>query len=92
MKFLTELLIACLDFFEAEAGALRRGVVRVGFSLVLLVVGGVMALGAVGFFTAAIYLQFASFVSPVVASLITGGILLVATLVLGGLARWLGSR
>jgi hypothetical protein len=79
---LADLVIALLELLEAEARALRSGSFRLGLSLVLLAVAGILALGGVGLVLRAVYLYLAILLSPPTATLITGLVTLAAA---GGL-------
>jgi hypothetical protein len=88
LRALAELIIACLELLEAEARALRSGSFRLGLSLALLGIAGILALGGVAIILWALYLYLAIALSPPTASLITG---MVTLLIAGGLV-WSARR
>ncbi len=87
MRMLVDLLLTALDLFEAEARALRRGVIRLGIALVLLGVCMVLLLAAFGLATWGVFLLFveagvgatgAAFLTALVALLLAAVPLLIA--------------
>jgi hypothetical protein len=88
MKAIADFIIAFFDLLEAEGRTLRRVVMRIGFSFVLLLVAALLFLAAAGFFLAGIYQYLTSqFTSPAAALLISLLSLLLA-LIFAGIAHW----
>ncbi|MBM4320151.1 MAG: hypothetical protein FJ125_09350 [Deltaproteobacteria bacterium] len=77
LRALVEYIIAGVDYFEAEARALRRGVMRLGLGLMLLLAAGLLLVGGIGLLAAGLYLLLAIYLPPYAAAGIDGAVVLV---------------
>lgn len=88
MRSLAELLITLLDLFEAEGRSLRRSVVRLTISMMVVAIAGLVLLGAIGFILAGVYLYFESLFGAAPAAFLAGA----ASLVVAGITVWGAKR
>lgn len=91
LRALVEYVIAAVEFFEAEARSLRRGIMRLGIGLMLLCVVGVLAVGGVSLLAAGLYLLLATYLPPAAAAAIDGAAVLILAWVLLSRAKTLAS-
>jgi hypothetical protein len=89
MKAIADFVIAFLDLLEAEGRTLKKAVMRVGTSILMLLVALMFLLAAVGFFLVGMYQYLISqFPSSPVAALALAGLSLLMALVITGIAHW----
>jgi len=81
LRALVELIIALVEFLEAEARALRAGTFRLGLSVVLLGVAGLLVVSGVGLMLRGLFLYVAIWLGEAPATLLVG---LVTLCVAGG--------
>jgi hypothetical protein len=84
----SDFLIALVELLEAEGRAAKRHVLRAGAGLGLLFAAIVLFLAGMGFLVAAAYVTLAGALSPSVALVICGAVVLV----LGGATTWIARR
>jgi ABC-type antimicrobial peptide transport system permease subunit len=87
MKAIADFIIAFLDLLEAEGRTLRRSVMRVGWSLLLMLIAAFLVLAAAGFFLAGIYQYLSSQFAPPVTALLLSFLSLLLALIIAGIAH-----
>jgi len=80
--------VAVADLLEAEGRALRRSTARLGGSLVLFALGGLLAAGGLCLCLWGLYQYLAVSLGGTAAALLTG----VTTVVIAGGLLWIGQR
>lgn len=80
--------MAVADLLEAEGRVLRRATARLGGTLVLAAVAGLIALGGLGLCLWGIYQYLTASLGNAAAALVTG----VASVVVAGGILWIGQR
>lgn len=85
---LSDFVIALLDLLEAEAKSARKGVFKLAVSLTLLSLAGLLALGALGLFVAALYLYLITIVSAALSAFLCG----LLVIVIAGVFVWNARR
>lgn len=88
LRALSDYVIAMLELLEAEAKNAQKGLVKLGISLTLVSVAGLLLLAAAAFFVWSLYIYLLTVMAAAPATLICGLLLLVLA---GGLL-WLASR
>jgi len=83
-----ELVIALADLLEAEGRSLRRAAARLGGSMVLFAVAGLLAVAGLCLCLWGIYQYLAVSLGAVSAALLTG----IASLAVAGGVLWIGQR
>lgn len=87
MKKLADIAIALADLAEAEGRLLRRNIIRLGNSLVLVAISILLAAAGAGMLLWALYQSMAAATGPVMGAFLTG----LAGLIGAGLLSWIAS-
>lgn len=85
---IAEIIISLMELLEAEAALLRENMFRLTSALVLLLIGGLMLIIALGFLLGAVYFILQIWLSPGLAALASS----LAALLIGGVCLWRARR
>jgi hypothetical protein len=88
IKAVIDIFIAFLSLIEAEARALRRILVNLGWGLAFIVIAALLVLVSAVFFLWGLYQYFAALLSPVASAFLVS----LAALVLAAIAGWIAYR
>ena len=85
---IAEIIISLMELLEAEAALLQENVFRLARAVVLLLIGGLMLIIALGFLLGAVYFILQIWLSPGLAELASS----LAALLIGGVCLWRARR
>ena len=88
MKKLADIAIALADLAEAEGRLLRRNIIRLGNSLILVAVSILLAAAGAGMMLWALYQSLTAATGPAMGAFLTG----LAGLVGAGVLSWIASQ